>query len=184
MSSIGATAKAGASDALKRAMSHWAFWAVVAILLLFVAYRSQKKISTWWRNLRRRNTADTRGHQMNAEDTARVKIIAKQLLAEIHRNTVPIFNPENEGPYMAALALNATEFIALCDEYQHINDGTSLLEDLDNEWGLSNLQEQLRTRCNEVGAPKMLRIPIIDHGPDPDTVADAELDHAVNLETQ
>lgn len=149
MSSVSKAATSGATAALKKVVGHWAFWLVVAVLLLIIIVKSKGAIETWWRNLNRTNRADTSGQQLNAEDQARVKQIARDLFTAIHSWT----NADREEMLLQAVALNATELRYLAEEYAALNDGTSLLQDLQDELTLPDVGEMLIARLNEVGAP-------------------------------
>lgn len=160
MSSAKKVALGGAMDALKKVTGHWLFWVIVALITFLLLWKLKNKAQTWWRNLKRVNRADTGGHQVNAQDVAKVKQIARALIES---------DLDDDAALNQALGLNASEFILLAEEYRAMNDGTSLLEQLTKEWWLTDVQEALKARLNEVGVAKMA-IPRIEI-PEPESTA-------------
>lgn len=155
MSTVKAAATSGAKDALKKVTGHWAFWVVLAVVVIIIGWKLSKKAGTWWRNITARNTADTSGQNVNAQDLAKVKLIAKELHAQLN-NWWTYDSTAQAAAVNQALGLNATELIALAKEYKNINDGTSLLEDLHSETYNTEAEKRLIARLNEVGVAKSL----------------------------
>lgn len=151
MSTVKSAATKGATEALKKVTGHWAFWVVMAVIAAIIVWRSWNALSKWLENQRRVNRADTEGHQMTAEDRARVKALAQDLRTGIHSWS----NSGRTNALTRAVSLNATELIFLADEYQAINDGVSLLQDLEDEITLPDVGKRLMARLYEVGVAKM-----------------------------
>jgi len=168
MSTVKSAAMGGAKEALKKVTGHWLFWVIVAVVAAIVIWKVRKKAGTWWRNLKATNTADTSGQSMNAQDVARVKRIAQDLATELPKG----WNYDSDRQAAAvqqALALNATDLIFLAKEYRTYRDGTTLLEDLDNETFNTDEERRLMARLNEIGVAKMA-VPRIEV-PEPESTA-------------
>lgn len=147
---IKASASQGATKALRAVLSHPATWVVLAIIAIIITYKSWAMLKRWWGNLSREDRSNTEGHAMNAADKARAEQLAHNLRAAIHS----AFNTNRNVLINQALGLNDTELKYLAGFYQSINDGTSLWQDLDDEWTLPSAGNQLMGRLLQIAAPK------------------------------
>ncbi len=154
--SVKTAALGGAKAAVTKVTGHWLFWVVLAVVVIIILWKMKGKLDTWWRNIKAHNTADTTGHQVNAQDVAKIKQLAQELRAQLH-NWWGYDSTKQAAAVNQALGLNASELVQLAKEYKHINDGTSLLEDLDNETYNTEAEERLIARLNEIGAAKSAR---------------------------
>ncbi|HNI05386.1 MAG TPA: hypothetical protein PL010_12250 [Flavobacteriales bacterium] len=154
--STGATIKSsttkGATDAMKKVIGHWAFWMVLAVLVLIIAWKLKGKVGQWWTNLWKEDRTAPNDYTPNAEDIARVKGIAQDLYTGIHS----AYASGREEAINQALGLTATDLKFLAEEYKALSGGTSLIEDLEGEWTAGDEADRLIARLNEAGVPKSM----------------------------
>jgi|GEM_PF-4743923 len=149
---IKTTAAKGATDALKKVTGHWAFWVVLAVLVLVIAWKLKGKVGRWWTNLWKEDRTAPNDYTPNAEDIARVKGIAQDLFAGINAT----WGSGREEAINQALGLTVTDLKYLAEEYKAISGGTSLIEDLEGEWTAGDEADRLIARLNEAGVPKSM----------------------------
>jgi hypothetical protein len=109
--------------------SKW-FWLVVALLLL--VWLVYPRVKNAVRTIRTPDRGNYQGQSApNAADRARIEAIAVDLREEIYTT----FGWDNREQVAGrALALNDTEFKYMAEFYKQIADGSTLLEDVQDEW--------------------------------------------------
>lgn len=134
MSSLGKTASKGAMDAAKKLVGHWAFWLVLAIILLVLAYKAKDKVAKWFTRASGTDHGHTDGHVVNQVDEARLMRMGDDLLVAI--DGFPAWNDRRDELFLQASVLNDTELAWLADYYDQVSDGDGLLADVESEYGV------------------------------------------------
>lgn len=132
--SLAKSAAAGATNAAKKVVGHWAFWVVVAIIFLALAYKAKAKVAKWFSRTSGTDHSHTDGHVVNQVDETRLMRLGDDLWVAI--DGFPAWNDRRDELFLQAAVLNDTELAWLSDYYAQVSDGDGLLADVEAEYGV------------------------------------------------
>lgn len=148
MSTIGRSASKGAAEAVNKIVGHWAFWVVMALIVLYVGYTSKEALKTWWA----KQKGTDRGNYQQLDGTPRIgvdtpfgynpnygnpRVAELQAFAvDMYRamDGVPAWNDTRPELMIVLTNMNDTEIKFVADHYEQISGGNSILDDVTGEW--------------------------------------------------
>lgn len=142
------------NDRVKRWAYDWRTWGIIVLLvILWMLYRNGKR---WWAQLTTRDQGNYQGQPSVASNPARqaeLERMAQDLYTALHSTLIIGGTTATGREWMLEqiLVLNDTELRWVAQRYAEITEGTSLRQDLEDEWmPMSDLDERLIAKLDQL----------------------------------
>lgn len=126
-----------------KAVPKWV-WYVLGLLVLYLIFRNP--LNRWWQRVTATDRGDYSGGGISETDKARLRVLAN----EIRQAIDGVMDYDRSVVLAQAVALSDTQLRFLAEEYE-ANGSNTLYNDLDDEYFLGDIGDQLMQRLRIIG---------------------------------
>lgn len=126
-----------------KAVPKWV-WYVLGLLVLYLIFRNP--LNRWWQRITATDRGDYSGAGISETDKARLRVLANDIRQAIDG----VMDYDRTVVLAQAVALSDTQLRFLAEEYE-ANGSNSLYTDLDDEYFLGDIGDQLMQRLRIIG---------------------------------